>query len=278
MKNCDVEEVTDREVTEYSMMMHELGWHPNGMISRMTAIKGLFKWLKMKDFDIFDPELVAIPRRVYTQPRVVSEEEHKKLLTTLAELSGKATKYRKARDKAILCLLWDTGARIGELLSLDVCDVNLQERQAVIKTKKSRGTKPFRQVFWTLETSSAIQEWCDLRDEYFDARVDLEDDDALFVRVGGNYFEGSGAGGRLKVSGFGQAMRVLSVKAELKQTVNAHSYRHHKGHDLTEKGANNSLISLVLGHVHMESSYRYTQINDKKLETKARGFLDQEEA
>ena len=265
MRNCEVDEIQDTDITEYSLMMSSLGWADNGMVSRITAISQFFRWAEMKGMCSFNTRLIQIPQKAYTQPRVVTKEEHTKLLAVCATARNS---YKRARDAAMLSILWDTGMRIGELVSINVED--LERGGCIIKSKKSRGTKPFRRVFWSIKTERAISDWKIKRAAYYDIRPDIEECEALFICVGGFDKKGGRAGLRVETSGFSQALRVMSVKAEIDHTINAHSYRHHKGHELTEKGASNSLISMVLGHVNMESSYRYTQVSDKSLESTVR--------
>jgi site-specific recombinase XerD len=100
----------------------------------------------------------------------------------------------------------------------------------------------------------------------------LDEPEALFIGVKGG-FHGQGARGkRLAICAAGEVFREYSNKAGLPQYLNAHSFRHHLGHELAKKGANNSVISSILGHSSLQSSYRYTALFDKELQLEYKKF------
>ena len=134
----------------------------------------------------------------------------------------------------------------------------------LIKTKKSRGLRPIRGVFWYDECNDAIKEWIAERERFLKKRG--VSGSALFVATSRD----NGVG-RIGPSAINIAFRKASWVAGV-PTLNPHSLRHRKGHLLAKSGANNSIISGVLGHSSLASSYIYTMMNDKELEDVARKY------
>jgi site-specific recombinase XerD len=61
--------------------------------------------------------------------------------------------------------------------------------------------------------------------------------------------------------------------AGLPYIFNSHSLRHKFGHDLARKGANNTVISSLLGHANLQSSYRYTELFGSEIDEQYAKFL-----
>lgn len=263
MKNPHIEEIRLEDITQYFGLMAELGWKWNGFVTKSIALRKLYQFYARQGYGVLNYELIPIPRREYNPPRVATEEEYGKLLSVIPEHSNDP---RHIRNLAIVNMLWDTGARVGELVSLNVRDAKLDEMKAVVKTEKSRGMKPFREIFWSENTNQNLNYWIEKRDE-LTQRTKFRDPDALFV--GACRWQ---LGKRLTNSAVSIFLRHYSTKAEI-PTLNAHSFRHHLGHELAKKGANNSIISNILGHSALTSSYVYTMMNDKELEGEYRRLI-----
>ena len=56
-------------------------------------------------------------------------------------------------------LFWDSGMRLGELISLNLSDLDFVKMRACIQTEKAKSVTPIRMVMWTEETNKALKEW-----------------------------------------------------------------------------------------------------------------------
>jgi len=186
-------------------------------------------------------------------PKVATEDEVDKVLNAIPTNKP----FFHTRDQAIIRMLWDTGARVGELASLNADDLDLKEMCAVIRTEKSRGLKPFREIYWTETTNFWLTEWLEIRQKMVDENV-CENPEALWIGRVHNWY-----GKRLTTGAFGIILRQNCKRAKVR-ILNPHSFRHRMGHHLSEQGANNSVISSVLGHSNLSSSYIYTELNNKE--------------
>lgn len=263
LRNPPIEKVIEPQITGYFSDMLELGWSPNGLMCKSIAARNLFKYAKKIGLDVLDHELIQIIQREIKIPRAAEDWEIERLLETCI----KDSKLQRSRNRLIINFLRSTGCRVGEMCSINVPQImeTMSERRVLIKTAKSRGIKPIRELFWDEETHSALDDWINVREEFMNKSVG-KDMDALFVGV-----RGWQTGKRITNSGVGIMFRNLSKRAGL-ETVNAHSFRHHRGNEMNEENANNSTISSVLGHSSLASSYIYTQRKSPSLKRAAQHF------
>ncbi len=252
----EVEEVRLEDIVQYLKRLEQLGWSVNYVARACLTLRHFFTFLRRDGLRVVNARLIPRPRKVSNLPRVASEEAYGRILALIPE-SGSP---RHARDRAMLMVLWDTGMRVGELLALDVGDLDLERMRAVIKTEKSRGARPFREVFWTQATNRCLSRWIAIR-ERVDAAARTR---ALFPVI-----QGPTAGGRLDIRAVGELLRRYSRRAGI-PTVNAHSFRHHRGHEIVERGGSAADVMNLLGHASVQSSSIYTMMMDRELEARYR--------
>jgi site-specific recombinase XerD len=263
MHNPEIASINDEHITSYLSEMLNLGWKQNGLMPKSIALRKFFEYWSNKGVSVVKPDLIPIPQREYKMPRVAEMWEYEKVMKALPKDSSDS---RVIRNRAIINLLYDTGARVGEIVSLNIDDIDFINRVAVIKTEKSRGISPIRRIFWEEETNDDLKEWIKIRGKIA-GKTKFRDPKALFVGVR-NWQTGK----RLTNSAVSIFMRHLSRELRLPRTLNPHSFRHLKGNDLSRMGANNSTISQILGHSSLASSYIYTMMNGKELGDVAKSF------
>jgi integrase/recombinase XerC len=261
VRNPQIENVRLDDVEEYFVTMENSGFSRNGIQMKACALRKLFSAMRKRGYIVIDPNDIPLPRKEFKETKVATDEQ---LVKVLEVLRKSPQKHCRLRNIAITLLLRDTGMRCGELQALDLQDVNLDQKRALIKTKKSRGMRPIRAVFWYDECNDALKAWIEERQRLLDKRGAKED--ALFVIV----HRDKGVA-RIGPSAVGIMLRKGSWAAGV-QPLNPHWLRHRKGHMLAKSGANNSIISGVLGHSSLASSYIYTMMNDLELEQVARQY------
>jgi integrase/recombinase XerD len=263
----EVESITLEECERWLGLVKDLGYDDNTRIKKAIAIKLFFEHMFRRRIPVsFDPDLIPVPRKVFKFPRVATEDHYKRLLAAVKD-EGKCGEITYAvRDKAILMLIHDTGARNGEIISLDMDDLNLEHKSARIKTEKSRGELPYREIFWSNETNEQLKKWIKVR-ERLTATMELEEPKTIFfgIKAGGSASNYSAQGKRLQTSYVGELFRKYSNRAKL-PIINPHSFRHLFGRDLAKKKANNFVIASMMGHARVESSYPYTMLFGKDRE------------
>lgn len=255
LRNPEIEGITIGDVMDYLNGLRQLGWKHNSFIPKCMAIKKFFEFFHRQSYSVLDAELIPIPRKEYNIPRVINEENYRLLVAAIPHNNDP----RHIRNRAIINLLWDTGARNGEVVSLNMADMDSSRMRAVIKTEKSRGRRPLREIFWTHDTNESLGTWVEkLR------QIKTREPEPLFVSAAG-----LNVGRRFTIKGVAEMLRRYSNRAKMPY-INAHSFRHHMGHDIVRKGGSASDVMNILGHATLASSSIYTMMTDSELEERYR--------
>lgn len=261
MHNPDIINVRIADIERFLREMEAVGFSRNGIQMKACALRKLFRALRRHGHIVLDPDEIPLPRKDFKETKVATDDQIAKVLEVIEK---SPQRHCRVRNKAILLLLRDTGMRCAELQALDLKDIDLVKKKAIIKTKKTRGMRPFRPVFWEDECNEALKAWIAEREAFLSKRNAKEE--ALFVIV----HRDKGVA-RVGPSAIGIAFRKASWVAGV-TPLNPHSLRHRKGHKLAGDGANNSTISGILGHSSLASSFIYTTMNDNELEQMARKY------
>lgn len=258
-RNCQIEEIKLEDIINYMEAMRELGWDLNSMVAKASAYKQFFKFFHSQGIVTFNVETIPVPRQQPRFPKIIEEDDYKKLLGAIDHAKVKGV--REVRARLICQLLWDTGMRLNELRALNVPDVDTQLMRAIIKTEKARGIKPTRMIFWTEETNETLIKYLKLRQEMIE-KVGCEDSGALIATLWGRWTVGA----RMSEQAIESLMKELSHRANLGYIANPHRFRHRFGRNLALQGANNSVISDMMGHSSMESTRIYTVMNESMMQ------------
>lgn len=266
LHNPEIEDVTLENVLKYLEEMRMMEWADNAFPRKCQALKNFFGFYKKQGYKVLDADLIPSPSWGHKLPRVAEEGNYQKLISSIPRNNVASN----VRNMAMINLLWDTGARNGEICDLKVSELDLKEMKAVVKTKKNKGSRPFRELFWTPVTNDSLQRWLQARDIAIISnkrgKVVLPDPDLLFFGLS-PYKPGN----KIMNKEFSNILRRQSKVAGI-STMNPHSFRHHMGHDIIEKGGSNSDVSNILGHTDLSSSYIYTMMTDKKLHNRYKQF------
>lgn len=261
MRNPLIMQITPEHVVEYLRESLNLGWKKNSLVGTSMALRKFFEYWNRKGYPVLNYQVLPIVQKEGVEPKVAAPDSIEKILRQCAGNS-----IYDVRNRAIVMLLLDTGARNGELCSMgmDITDkAEMQDGQYsyVVKTEKAaRSSKPVRRIFWYQEANDALNRWLLLRAE-FTRMFDVKDPEALFIGIKQSHKE---IGRRMTPYSLGLMLRDISRKAGI-PTVNAHSLRHLFGNSAAEQGLNNSNISDLMGHASLSSSFVYTHLKGKQL-------------
>lgn len=221
----------------------------NTVARRAAAARTFTAWAARRGLLTTDPGVVlGTPKSRRALPAVLRQDQARQLM----ELAGCAAGGRDPvglRDRAVLELLYATGARVGELCALDVGDVDNGRRLVRVLGK---GAKE-RSVPMTLPAVEAVEEWLRLgRPRLARAASGA----ALFLGV---------RGGRLDQ----RAARAL-VHRSLERVPGApelgpHGLRHSAATHLLEGGADLRSVQELLGHATLATTQVYTHVSVERL-------------
>lgn len=258
LKNPVFSSIADEQIVQYLRTLIQYGWTKNGVYKKAIVFRSFWRYANEKAWSTFNYNLIPVIKHETAMPKVATQEMYEKVMRVIPERP-----YYHVRNKAMIAMLKHSGMRAGELVSMNIDDnFNLEKQTAVIRTEKSRGQKPFRQVFWfdpTGEVKEALKEWLKIR-KRFEKDGDFENPEALWVG-----FSTVGHGKRLKAHSACIFLRKYSLMAKIPICLNPHSLRHMFAHDVVKAGGNNSDIMNLLGHAKMESSRIYTLMHGDEL-------------
>lgn len=246
------------DVLNYFKEMLALGWDHNVLCRKSMALRTMFKFFNDQNIKCLNWEIIPLIHPEPKVPRAIPEDVYLSLLASIP-----ATRDVNIRDRALLQLLWDTGARNSEILSINVDDIDFKNMKVLIKTEKTRGRRPFREIFWTEGTNKALMDWVELRDKLL---VDGSDRNAVFL----NYIYGKFTT-RMNHHGLRDLLSRRSERAKVPY-YNPHAYRHRLAHDIIHQGGTNSDIMNILGHSRLESSAKYSQMENLELASRYKKF------
>jgi site-specific recombinase XerD len=247
LRNPDLEAVNLEDVLLYLKYMRQLGWDDNSLVQKMRALTMFLRFNLDLGHRVMNPALIP---KLYSEPRiarVMNQEHYDKLVGSI-----KTNLEDDLRNRLLLMMLWDTGARNGEILSLDIEKINLEKKSALIRTEKAKRERPFREILWTNTTNEVLKRWLELRGQT---------KGPLFITLSNNYYAEKK---RLTTNGLSGLLRRLCDKAKIPR-YNPHSFRHHMAHDILDKSGNIVQVAKVLGHSSAKSSLNYLDLNDKEM-------------
>lgn len=256
MRDCHIEEVTEKHIVEWFTLLKVFEGNTNTCTTRAIAIRKLFEFHHKKGLKVLDPWFVPVPRKLQNMPRVISKKDYLKLLAAIPKNNHASS----LRDNALIRMYWDTVARNTEILTLGIGDIQTRKNggKAIIRTEKSRGKRPFREIFWGRETHAHLKRWLKKRNE-LQKTIEYKDPDAIFICCSNRFL-----GMRLSSKGVGEMLGRYSKKAGIEK-VNAHSIRHRGCRDIVKtKGAH--AVMNIAGHASLASSSIYTMLFGEELE------------
>ncbi len=217
----------------------------NATIARcLASIKCLYTYLvrqgSVDENPVFD---ISVERAEKKLPQILTSAEVELLLD-----QPKCTDMKGYRDRAMLELLYATGIRVSELISLDVDDVKLSA--GIIKCS-THGKERYIPMYTT-----AIRAVSDYINLVRGQMVASPTEQALFVNVNGQ---------RMTRQGFWKVLKHYQETAKIDKDITPHTLRHSFAAHLLENGADLRSIQEMLGHADISSTQVYAQLVKKQL-------------
>ena len=202
-----------------------------------------FSWLENEDYIIKNPV-----RRIH---RVKIGRVVKEVLTD-ENLEVLRDKCEEIRDLAMVELLTSTGMRVGELIRLNIEDIDFNERECVVFGKGESE----RVVYFDARTKIHLM-------KYLQSRTD--DNPALFVSLNNPY-------DRLGISGIETRLRNLGNKCNIDR-VHPHKFRRTMATNAIDKGMPIEQVQKLLGHVQIDTTMQYAIVNQNNVKLAHRKFI-----
>ena len=241
-------ETIDRSLLlNYLVHLKERSYAPATMARKVAAVKSFFNFLVAEGVLEKTPaEGLPGPKVGKSLPKAISVDEVERLL----ELPDRLNTPEAKRDKAMLELLYATGMRVTELVSLNVRDVNL--RAGFVRCL-GKGSKE-RVIPIHSKAVKAVKTYID------DGRVRLltsSGEQALFLNRRGQ---------RLTRQGFWLILKGYAKKSEIKTEMTPHVLRHSIATHLLNSGKMNLReLQELLGHANISTTQIYTHLSVERM-------------
>jgi len=212
----------------------------NSTISRCTAsIKSLYRYLLNKNLvEENIAENIESPKVDRKEPMILTSKEIEILLEQpdLSELKGQ-------RDKAMLEILYATGIRVTELISLRIDDVNLTNGYIKVKKKNTERHIPLGNL-----SLKCLKEYIN---KVRPLLIRTEEEKTLFINTNGQ---------KMTRQGYWKILKQYKEQAKIDKEITPHTIRHSFAVHMLQNGAEVKTVQELLGHTDVASTMMYTQM------------------
>lgn len=233
------------QVLDYLVKLHELGLSGKSVARRLVSLRNIYKFLLLEKQVKRNPTLnIESPKTWRTLPDVLSVKEVNHLLD-----QPDINIALGSRDRAMLELIYGSGLRVTELISLKLQDVNLT---VGFVRPQGKGGKE-RVVPFGEAAQNAVRNYLDRWREHLDKKGNRH---TLFL---------TRTGEQMTRQMFWKLLRKYCLKAGVEKSVSPHTLRHSFATHLLERGADLRSVQLMLGHADISTTQIYTHINKEHI-------------
>ena len=244
-KELDVvkwQDLDGRQVRGYITQRHRQGTGGRSLRRNLSSIRAFYKYLLSRGEVTKNPaEGITTPKTEKRLPKTLDVDQTSRLV----EIKG--DKALTLRDRAILELMYSSGLRLAECVSLDIYSVDIRDGLVTV-TGKGNKTRKVPVGNYALEAVSA---WLKVRPQ-----LAALDETALFVSTRGK---------RLSARSVQQRMRHWALKQGLDTNVHPHMLRHSFATHLLESSGDLRAVQELLGHADISTTQVYTSLDFQHL-------------
>ncbi|NCC15089.1 MAG: site-specific tyrosine recombinase XerD [Clostridia bacterium] len=247
MQDCGVSDVVKVNYTNIMSYVYELQNQKKAgaTVSRnIASIRAFYSYLIKQGEVVENPALnLELPKVEKKMPGVLALDKVERLLD-----QPQSTEPKGIRDKAMLELLYATGIRVSELISLKVSDVNLNLEYIRCATERKSRIIPIGS-----QAKAALKKYME---KGRSALILTEDEQMLFVNCNGK---------SMTRQGFWKIIKCYAKKAGINEDINPHMLRHSFAAHLIENGADLKSVQEMLGHSDISTTQIYIKLTNQKL-------------
>jgi len=251
-----LDNATSADLSAYMGDIAGRGFAASSQARRLSALRQFYRFLYSEGLRPDDPSgTVDNPRKERALPKVLGEEEVSRLLERAAsealdESLGKGERLAAIRMQAMIELLYATGLRVSELVSLPVAVARRDERFFIVRGK---GNKE-RMVPLSGKAREALKVWLREREEHPSTA------ESPFL------FPAASEGGFMPRQVFARDLKGLAARAGISAAkISPHVLRHAFASHLLQNGADLRVVQQLLGHSDISTTQIYTHVLEKRL-------------
>ena len=231
-------DVTEGNLKKYVAYMERKKFKASTISRSIASIKAFYHYLVKEGMVATDvSDCLKAPKVERKTPDVLSVEEMDRLLE---QPSGDS--YKEIRDSAMLELLYATGIRVSELVSLKISDINMQMGFLICRD----GDKE-RMISFDNEVREALRHYLTKARDHMAAN---EARDVLFVNCSGT---------PMSRQGFWKLVKSYAKKADITKDITPHTLRHTFAAHMVENGTDLRSVQEMLGHSDISTTHMYVR-------------------
>lgn len=244
MVNVPVRKISTEQIRMYLANYQRINNCSNATVDNIRRnLSSFFSWMEEEDYILKSPMHRIHKIRTKKQVKEIISDE---LIEQLRD------SCKCIRDLAMIDLLYSTGIRVGELVKLNISDINFEERECVVFGK---GDKE-RRVYFDAKAKLHLQ-------SYINQRTD--NNPALFVSLDNPY-------DRLKISGVEIRLRELGRSINVEK-IHPHKFRRTMATRAIDKGMPIEQVQKILGHSQIDTTMQYAIVNQNNVKTAHRKYI-----
>ena len=240
-RNEGIENIDDVTIMAYAEYLRKEGCANSSIARNIISVRSYYKYLIKNDFAHHDPTIYfSIPKVKRNIPQILSVDEIDELLASPDQSTVKGR-----RDKAMLELMYATGIKVSELLSLTIYDINLE----LLYIRCNNGKKSERIIPIGYHAVTCLSDYLSVR-----AEMNISNLSLLFLNTKGD---------KMTRQGFWKIIKEYAKDTNIKKTINSYTLRHSFAVHLLQNGADIASVQELLGHNSMSTTQIYCNISKK---------------
>lgn len=237
--NLDMINTDSQEIKEYLENLKEKGKAVSTVSRNLASLRSFYQYLHRTKVISEDPTLdIESPKIERKPPKVLTSEQVELLLE-----QPKCVDLKGYRDKAMLELVYATGIRVTELISLRVEDVNLNNGYIKVKKKNTERHIPLGNL--------SLKCLKDYMNKVRPLLIRTEEEKTLFINTNGQ---------KMTRQGYWKILKQYKEQAKIDKDITPHTIRHSFAVHMLEDGAEIKTVQELLGHTDVASTMMYTQM------------------
>ncbi|WFM80917.1 site-specific tyrosine recombinase/integron integrase [Streptococcus ruminicola] len=248
-KMLQIVKIPIRKITTEDMRGYLSDYQKINNCSKVTVdnvrrnISSFFSWLEEENYILKSPM-----KRIH---KIKTNQQVKEIITD-EDIEKLRDSCKCTRDLAMIDLLYSTGIRVGELVNLNIADIDFEARECVVFGKGGKE----RRVYFDAKAKLHLQ-------NYIQSRSDCNE--ALFVTLDAPHE-------RLKISGVEIRIRALGRSVNLTK-IHPHKFRRTMATRAIDKGMPIEQVQKILGHSQIDTTMQYAMVNQSNVKISHRKYI-----
>ena len=242
----DILDADQQVISDYVHWLADRGKSPATISRSLASLKSFYQYaISLELLDANPVHNIQVEKAEKKLPQILTGKEVELLLE-----QPKCTDMKGYRDKAMLELLYATGIRVSELISLEISDVSISG--GFIKCSNNDKVRIIPLY------PAAIRALSNYIHDIRPKLIASPRETALFVNLNGE---------RMSRQGFWKIIKYYQEKAQIEKDITPHTLRHSFAAHLLENGADLRSIQEMLGHSDISSTQIYAQLVKQNLKS-----------